>query len=424
MFRHSRDIDTASIVLLCTGDRRLESITFNRITDIEPGAIAALGGLTDLKTLRLDFSFGCDRECCVTGELSTLRTLSSLCINTLKVGWDIASEIDGLPSLRILALGGSVAGAYLTNPVNIGNLHSLSLRGDAIVGRVAVTMIERGNRLARLDVTDNSLFNDEVLLRLCRSPLLSRITLAGCRNLSVRALEIALSAGHFTSIYLSKIAVVPPIVRAIGRNVLLQELGLASCDCDDKCLGFLRSCTLVRILILDSNVGISDVSLDVLCKLPCLITLDVSYTMIRSMGRLLSANPLLVNLGVRGAFLDRRAEQALENLTKLEVLDVSRCLFASGSMRSVIKLESLVHLRCAELAACDSDSLASLLQMPNLVSLDIYKCPNVSARSVSDLLKDRRLRYLRLGGVDGRLDFDDYAKVNANKRNCQVIVDL
>ncbi len=93
---------------------------------------------------------------------------------------------------------------------------------------------------------------------------------------------------------------------------------------------------------------------------------------------------------------------ALENLPKLEHLDLTSTYIKSPAVERLARLPSLRELSLSYCMAFHGRSLAAIAKLPGLRRLDLQGCKTLSATDVLPLANLRELRYLDLRDCQGR----------------------
>lgn len=388
----------------------------NRIEELGP-----LAGMENLRRLVLDGNPITDLS-----PLYGLRQLSLLSIRNVELDKNAVQALsEALPGCAIELGSGEVYDILLGGVSFRSDAVDLDLNGRGIR---EIGVLADCKKLRSLDISGNQISDLQPLMNLPELEVLNLASnqvsdlrpLMGMAKLhSVNAAEnsvtdtAALSGmSAMTSLNLSGNAIAD--FSGLSKLSSLQTLRLADTGIGDEDLPALEGLTMLRLLVLDQNDGLSDVAVGHLqSMLPsCVISHSELAYLIRIGANELRSDQVELDLSGQGM----ESLGGVERFTRLEKLDLSE-----NNLSGVSELQycnSRASLRSLDLSNNQIESLEPLATLSALEEL------NLSHNRISDataLYKLSTLRTLRIGG--NQLSPEQIEQLQAALPDCQVRID-
>jgi WD40 repeat protein len=353
--------------------KTLQAQTF-RLSD--DAAVAALGDMTTLETLRLslppswerrDENFKIDLQ-----PLSKLKNLRNLAFLSFEISSDSLRHLAGLTQLRDLYFESSqFKDDDLRHLAGLTRLHNLTIRGDDVFTGAGLKHLAECRDLETLDLTRCSKVNDDGIEPIRR---FSRLRVLKLRDTAVRDRGLTAVAGL--------------------TELVDFELPL---ELTDAGMAHLSNLTKLRSLFLHQP-QVTDQGLLHLAKLTALEEFSLSFETDRVTGSGLAAlagaaKVQTLYLGDLKGITDDGLK-AVGTLKQLRTLHLPPQITVAG-LKHLTPLENLTDLELQNARLTDAD-LAIFAAFPNLDSIDLEGCPLTDA-AIPHLAALKNISAIRLG---------------------------
>lgn len=358
-------------------------------TDVTSGVLKHLGGLAQLKILRLSGTGVSD-----TGfsEISKLTALESLELARTKITGQSLRHVANLDKLKSLDLRNTrVDDAGLSFLGKLILLEALLLENTPITG-ASFGQLGALDNLVELNLNGTRV-GDSALQQLGELPTLQRLELSSTRVTDGSLQQIIKSAKlNYLDLYGTNVSDVS--LAHLQNQRRLQELYLGGTRASDIGIGYLEKLTELRQLDLDGT-QITDACLRHLRGMTNLATLKLGNTRIGGAGLVhLAGLSKLSNLDLSGTGVTDEALGSIARLENLTTLHLNGTRVTSQVLRELQAATKLVELHL-EATDVGDEGLEFLTALPNLQRLNLNETA-ITDKGLTHLKRLERLRSLSL----------------------------